>query len=244
MLVIALLAAASCYWAVATHPISEMISGAPLGAVPGVAPPLSNPTPQPTSTVTPQGIKTKPATTAKPPQEAPSVLYDRDKIGASGGRWLAIILSTAVAFIFLVYRLSRPRRPEEAKDPETFSKALQSHSQDIFDTSKTTREVRRFLNYLRLVATPTSETSKDSIQDLRENIPKFDEQLVELATGAKIPKVNDWVSDFYRKQCELFVLDPTTFRPLEAITSDLSSRECKPQTRMAILQRKAENGTL
>ncbi len=50
---------------------------------------------------------------------------------------------------------------------------------------------------------------------LRETIPDFDEQLVDLATGTRTLDVNDRVSNFYNKQCRLFGLDPELFRPFE-----------------------------
>jgi hypothetical protein len=104
--------------------------------------------------------------------------WDRDKVGAEQGRWLAIGLSALIALGFLIYRFSRPKRPEEAEDPTTFTDALQEHSEEILAKCRTPREVRRFLNYLRLVATPTDDRSDESIQGLREKYLDFDTRLV------------------------------------------------------------------
>ena len=41
-----------------------------------------------------------------------------------------------------------PSTPGGSRDPETFSNALKSHSKEIYDSCKTPREVRRFLQLL------------------------------------------------------------------------------------------------
>jgi hypothetical protein len=149
------------------------------------------------------------------PQAAP---FDRDKVGADEGRWLAIGLASLIAVGFLVYRFSRPKQPEEAEDPTSFTDALQARSEEILGKCGTPREVRRFLNYLRLVATPTDERSGQSIQGLRARFSTFDRRLVDMATGRASHEDQasaDAVETFYMDQCEMFGLDPKTFQPLE-----------------------------
>jgi photosystem II stability/assembly factor-like uncharacterized protein len=142
--------------------------------------------------------------------------WNRDSVGAEQGRWLAIGLGSLITVVSLVYWFSRPKQPEEAEDPTTFSDALQERSEEILAKCNTPREVRRFLNYLRLVATPTDEESDESIQGLRQKYAEFDRRLVRLA--AQGPNRADGSEDddierFYMTQCQMFGLDPETFSP-------------------------------
>jgi hypothetical protein len=94
--------------------------------------------------------------------------------------------------------------------------ALDDRSEDILNKCGTPREVRRFLNYLRLVAAPNDEPSREGIHELRKRIRNFDARLVELATrGAGEKPASDEVESFYLKQCGIFGIDPETFLPLE-----------------------------
>ncbi len=80
-------------------------------------------------------------------------------------------------------------------------------SEDIVTKCGTPREVRRFLNYLRLVAAPNDEPSREGIQNLRERISDFDAQLVQLATKeAGIEASSDPVRSFYLKQCAILIV--------------------------------------
>jgi hypothetical protein len=114
------------------------------------------------------------------------------------------------------YWFSRPKRQVEAQDPTTFADALETLSEDILKKCGTPREVRRFLNYLRLVAAPNDEPSREGIQELRKRIGDFDARLVELATlGTETKPGPDEVEGFYLKQCQIFGIDPETFLPQE-----------------------------
>ena len=73
--------------------------------------------------------------------------------------------------------------------------------------------MRRFLNYLRLVAAPNDEPSREGIQELRKRIGDFDARLVKLATQGAWER--DEVERFYLEQCGIFGIDPKTFLPLE-----------------------------
>jgi len=164
----------------------------------------------------PAKAQSNPAEQKAPEAKTSGPEFDRDKVGFEGGRWLAIGISSLVAAGFLIYWFSRPKRPEEAEDPTTFGDALELRSGEILNRWKTPREVRRFLNYLRLVATTTDERSSESIQGLRGRIGDFDQRLVDLATrGIADEQMGDEVEAFYVKQCDLFGLDPKTFQPLE-----------------------------
>jgi hypothetical protein len=100
---------------------------------------------------------------AEPPPEALGPAFDRDNIGFEG-KWWAIGISSAIAAVFLVYWFSRPKRQAEAHDPTTFAEALENRSEDILKKCGTPREVRRFLNYLRLVAAPNDEPSREGFR--------------------------------------------------------------------------------
>lgn len=94
--------------------------------------------------------------------------------------------------------------------------ALEAGSEDILEKCNTPREVRRFLNYLRLVAAPNDEPSREGIQELRHKIGDFDARLVKFATkgGGEEAKADE-VGKFYLTQCAIFGIDPKTFLPLE-----------------------------
>ncbi|HEY6390784.1 MAG TPA: hypothetical protein VIX89_05880 [Bryobacteraceae bacterium] len=79
-------------------------------------------------------------------------------------------------------RLRRPRRLEEVQDAESFSEALKARREDIFKRCESSREVRRSLNYLRLIATASGAKQKDDIEALSKEYPsKVDGDLVDLA---------------------------------------------------------------
>jgi len=141
--------------------------------------------------------------------------FDRDKVGTAPKQISA--MSGLLSIGFLIYWFSRPKRQQELEEPKSFSDALQDRAHDIMQKCKTPREIRRFLNYLRLVVTPAEDQMSDSIQSLRAIISSFDADLVTLATKgiSQSGDVNQDCVDFFKRQCELFGLDPETFAPIQ-----------------------------
>jgi len=149
--------------------------------------------------------------------------------GGSGGDALApedgrvwrngmlIGIPALLGMLALIARLARPANLDQAQDDPKFKDALVHFTDAIFKLHKSPREVRRLLNYLRLVAARTGQAETDQGQRLREAHAKFDEIMVGLAihdkSGAEHPPAD--VRKFYEEQCAVFGLDPTTFEPLE-----------------------------
>jgi hypothetical protein len=129
---------------------------------------------------------------------------------------LSIGIPSALAVGALFYWFNLPRTIEEAKDAHTFTAALEAHSNQIFLKYDSPREARRFLNYLRLVAT-SGQGEGDTLKNLRDKYAdRFDQGLVSLAvTGADGTETPSEVSRYYKEQCELFGLDEKTFQPKE-----------------------------
>jgi hypothetical protein len=215
MLVAALLAIVACYVAVRNYPLSTVSD---IGATSKMGQSQTGKAPLPVPNGEPLTIALSPRAQqeAAPTTAATDVAFDRDKFWFEG-KWLATVISSLVAASFLIYWFSRPKRPSEAQDPTTFAEALEARSENILEKCKTPREVRRFLNYLRLVAAPSNDSTFESIQALRRRLTDFDRQLVDLATQvvpAQAPAENA-VKKFYFDQCAIFGLDPKTFLPLE-----------------------------
>ncbi len=111
-----------------------------------------------------------------------------------------------------------PRQIEEARDADTFTQALEKYSEQIFKKYESPREARRFLNYLRLVATSSGQKEKDALKNLRIKYPdRFDLDLVSLAVldGADSVGDDSEVKQYYKEQCGIFGLDEKTFQPRE-----------------------------
>jgi hypothetical protein len=132
---------------------------------------------------------------------------------------LAIGIPALVAFAFAIYWFSRPRRLQGARDAESFSEALEARSEEIFRRCESPREVRRFLNYSRLIATASEQKEERDVNSLRERYPEsFDRHLVDLATMGCIPNAGlegRDIEQYFKSQCTLFGLDPKTFQPAE-----------------------------
>jgi hypothetical protein len=148
------------------------------------------------------------------------------------GRWFSwsnIAIYGAPVFLtfgLLVYRFTRPKSVEETRDTEAFTRALKSRSDDIFKRCGTPREVRRFLNYLRLIATE-SRKSKDGKSSLRERYgDAFERDLIDLASTGRMPDAGAEGADveaYFKEQCSRFGLDPKTFLPDEIHLDDVGA---------------------
>ena len=131
---------------------------------------------------------------------------------------IIVVGPIGVGLLAILYWFSRPRIIVEAVDSDSFTKALEDKSDKIFDHYRSPREVRRFINYLRLVATPSGQNDSNAIAELRsKNSGYVDPLLVTLAVqGIDKEKSNPTlVEKYFIGQCELFGLDPQTFEPLE-----------------------------
>jgi hypothetical protein len=82
----------------------------------------------------------------------------------------------------------------------------------ILRKHKTPRELRRFQNFVRFLA-----AADDS--DRRVSIPNFAGQLVRLAAvgtedGRMPVDIDSRVVEFYKSECQMLGLDPSSFRPI------------------------------
>jgi hypothetical protein len=76
---------------------------------------------------------------------------------------------------------------EEVQAVESFAEALKERGEQIFKRCESPREVRRFLNYLRLIVTASSSDQEGGIEALREKYPgTVDRDLVDLASQGDI----------------------------------------------------------
>jgi hypothetical protein len=140
-------------------------------------------------------------------------------IAAGDNRWYWILGPLAIVLLVVfLYRRSRPKDREQAYDSKSFADALEQQVEKICSKCDSPREVRRFLNYLRLIATTDTEHAGD-ISLLRKTYGGcVDRYLVDLATTGSSPGVSiesTAVEEYYKNQCDLFGLDPRTFAPRE-----------------------------
>ncbi|MFC5861773.1 P-loop NTPase fold protein [Acidicapsa dinghuensis] len=143
----------------------------------------------------------------------PSNSYD----GWLGRNAMLIGIPSMLMLLALVARLTRPANLDQATEDPRFTRALVHHTKAIFDLYQSPREVRRLLNYLRLVAAKSGQGEIDQGQKLRDQHADFDEVLVGLALGgANAPALAAWeIRKYYKDQCGIFGLDPQTFLPRE-----------------------------
>ena len=129
------------------------------------------------------------ATPQSPSQEDQAkALRDRVKAVFSRENVLSAGVPAMILVILLAHWRSRPRRVEETLDADTFVDALAARSKEIFRRCQSPREVRRFLNYLRLIATQPSLGTGEQALSLRAKFPdKFDADLVDLASMGHMP---------------------------------------------------------
>jgi hypothetical protein len=98
---------------------------------------------------------------------------------------------------------------------------LKDRGDAIFRRCESPREVRRFLNYLRLVATGSGDGSGDPLEKLREDRSGIvDRELVDLAACGPRPGDPSEVQKYFEDQCDFFGLDPETFVPRENPVAD------------------------
>jgi len=130
---------------------------------------------------------------------------------------MLIGIPALLGLLALIARLARPANLDQAQDDPKFKDALVHYTDAIFKLHKSPREVRRLLNYLRLVAARTGQAETDQGQRLRGAHAEFDKTLVGMAVHDKSAALHSPadVRKFYEEQCAVFGLDPTTFEPME-----------------------------
>jgi hypothetical protein len=130
---------------------------------------------------------------------------------------LLIGIPVLLGLLGLIARLARPANLEEAEDDPRFKTALVNRTNAIFKICRSPREVRRLLNYLRLVAARSGQPETDQGQLLRDAYGNFDELLVGLAVqDKKAPgEAPLEIRRYYEEQCAIFGLEPKTFQPKE-----------------------------
>jgi len=84
--------------------------------------------------------------------------------------------------------------------------------------------VPKFLNLLRLVATGSDRAQEGDINQLRSKFGgAVDRDLVDLAVLGKMTiggEERAAVEEYYRRECELFGINPGTFAPIETVPSE------------------------
>jgi photosystem II stability/assembly factor-like uncharacterized protein len=136
---------------------------------------------------------------------------------------MLIGIPALLGLLALIAILARPANLDQAEDDPKFKDALVDHTEAIFKLYQSPRELRRLLNYLRLVAARTGQEKTDEGQKLRAEYSDFDKLLVGLAVrkesaGPRVPKK---IQEYYEGQCAIFGLDPSTFEPKENRGSSL-----------------------
>lgn len=205
----------------------------------GLAPRQQSPTAQVISPVvaavapTPPAAVAAPAAPAQPPSgvvvPGPPVMPRLEFIrveedGATVRNLLSLGLPLLLVTGALYYWFNLPRKVEEAQDVDSFTKALRIYSKEIFEKCGSPREARRFLNYLRLVATGSGQKEGDDLRNLRMKYhDQFDLGLVALAVTGDTDGIGEIseVRQYYKAQCDLFGLDERTFQPRESGVSTI-----------------------
>jgi hypothetical protein len=126
--------------------------------------------------------------------------------GGTLRNWVAFGIPALIALLALIRLYNRPPANVESTDASTFTQALRNFSTQISQTCKSPREVRRFLNYLRLIGNSAELRSKYG--------GSFDRDLVGLAATHNLDdaNVNAEVKRYYVEQCTFFGLNPKTFK--------------------------------
>jgi hypothetical protein len=184
-----------------------------LGARSDVAPTLPEKASAPEiPTTAPRGPSSnKPTDSSPKPQETPtqpqqlSAEEDRNTVGTLWSKRLTIGTASLIALVFLVIVFRRPKEIEKAIDSNEFVEALQEMAEHVYKRNQTPREMRRFLNYLRLVAAPDDPGASTAIGEA---------SLVRLAArGLTDSKEDPKAIELFKERCDMFGLDPQTFTP-------------------------------
>jgi hypothetical protein len=141
---------------------------------------------------------------------------DRNRVGTLWSNRLSIGAASLMALVFLVIVFRRPKEPEKATDSKEFVEALNDMAERVYKRTRTPREMRRFLNYLRLVA-----ASEDPVNGQLASIGEA--ALVRLAAAgthetAEAPEA----VGLFEERCDLFGLDPNTFLPKDEKEDEVS----------------------
>jgi hypothetical protein len=148
-----------------------------------------------------------------------TAVEDRNRVGTLWSNRLTIGTASLMALIFLVIVFRRPKEIEKAVDSKEFVETLQQMAEQVYKRNETPREMRRFLNYLRLVAAP---------DDPAKGQPASEAGLVRLAaTGLRDSQEDESVVELFKERCDMFGLDPQTFTPKD-------EREKEPAERIAV----------
>jgi len=127
-------------------------------------------------------------------------------------------LPGSIIALFVSFVLSRPAGEFPEVD-QSFGQAIGQSSEEILRRCDSPREVRRFMNYLRLIATEPIEALKPGDEPLRLKFKgRFDLQLIQMAAlgvAASNAEVEPEILDYFIRECDLFGLDPETFTPRE-----------------------------
>ena len=196
----------------------------------------------------PSGIQPTDTTTPKTPDPVRDVKPVANGKPDDGGETRKLILwgglgAFVVVTVFLFVWL--PRKRESNRDSRAFTDALVANEDRIWSRCENSpREVRRFLNYLRLLAA-SSTVNPSTLSKLwtwlqqqmavlraRQTGPLpiplhseekrlrdwyrhgFESRLVSLAVDPTNAIAEPDVRDYYVEQCRLLGLDPATFRPV------------------------------
>jgi hypothetical protein len=139
-------------------------------------------------------------------QAAP--IENRNLDGSLLNNVFSIGAASFMGLVFLVIVFRRPREPEKALDSKEFVEAL--HEERVIAAIRqrcdTPREMRRFLNYLRLVAAPDDLVNGEAAQFPEANLVRL------AATGLQRP-AGEATEQLFTERCEMFGLDPATFTP-------------------------------
>jgi hypothetical protein len=132
---------------------------------------------------------------------------DRNRVGTSWSYRLSVGAAALMALVFLVIVFRRPKEPEKAMDSRDFTEALKEVAQQVYQRTRTPREMRRFLNYLRLVAAPDDPTDSHAASI-------GEAALVRLAAiGARGTNEAPEAVQLFKERCDLFGLDSQNFMP-------------------------------
>jgi photosystem II stability/assembly factor-like uncharacterized protein len=160
---------------------------------------------------------------AKTNQGGSSDEEDRNRVGTWWSSRLTIGTASLMALVFLVIVFRRPKEPEKAMDSKEFSQALREMAPYVYQRTRTPREMRRFLNYLRLVSAP-DDPADGHTASIGEAA------LVRLAAGGTLEAAeNPDAVRLFEERCDLFGLDPKSFTPKDEKEDESGQPATVPQ---------------